>query len=444
MSDARPSVTGSPEFDYAEGQPNLFLLMKYKQKLVTEHGLDQAFQAYRQTFHLPGGVRLRQIQVESDREFAVREALYFREIAPPGVTFENQPPAVIGEGNHYPLRGVTRSQFVACIADAHLHGRSSAIQCAGRLLLDFQADEPQRLDDELEWDPVIFHASNQTASVLSGFDEATALEFNEAFTLLGSHTDFFGHWMVEYLPKFVAAMLSGALPQVPVLIDAHMPPSHRESLALLYGTSLHLVEVPAFAAVHVRKLWFAPTLMYMPLHEKRNERFNWETVAAPAARIAQVNAEMRRLATTALGIPADSTRRVFLARKAFRHRKITNAARIEDIARDHGFNVAYPEELDFAGQVDLLRTASMVVAPEGSALFLTCFSPQGARVCVLSHPLTDVLADYNAALASAGVSFCALTGAIQRWNESTPHDSDYEIDPAGFSRFLDRWVIGGE
>lgn len=439
MTRTAASVTGSPEFDYAPGQPNLFRMMKYKQALAAEHGIGNGFDIFRQTFGLPGGVTLNNVPVAGDHQFAREHALFFLETAPAGQVFENRPPPVHGTGNHRAIKGVTRSQFVACIEDAQLHGRASAIQCRGQLLLDFQADERERLDDELEWDPTVFHASGDRAWVFSGFDETPALEVDEAFTLLGAHTDFFGHWMVEYLPKFVTAMLSGALPAVPVLIDAHMPPSHRQSLELLYGSGLQLIEVPAFRAVHVHRLWYAPTLSYMPLHEKRNERFSWDAIAGPASRLAIAGTEMKRLADVALGPAGGHATRVFLARKSFRHRKLTNAPEIQAMAAERGFHVAYPEDLDFAGQVNLMRHASFVIAPEGSALFLTFFSPPGARVCVLSHPLTDVLADYNAVLMPAGVQMCALTGPITRHNEATPHDSDYEIG-TDFALFLDQWL----
>jgi len=442
MTRTAASVTGSPEFDYAPGQPNLFRMMKYKQALAMEHGIEKGFETYRQTFGLPGSVTLNNVQVASDHEFARQQALFFLETAPAGQVFENHPPPVHGTGNHRAIKGVTRSQFVACVEDAQLHGRASAIRCQGRMLLDFQADERERLDDELEWDPTVFHASDDRAWVFSGFDATPPLELDEAFTLLGAHTDFFGHWMVEYLPKFVIAILSGALPEVPVLIDAHMPPSHRQSLELLYGADLQLIEVPAFRTVHVRKLWYAPTLSYMPLHEKRNERFSWDAIAGPASRLAVAGTAMKRRADVALGSSGGHATRVFLARKSFRHRKLTNAPEIQAIAAERGFHVAYPEDLDFAGQVNLMRHATHVIAPEGSALFLTFFSPPGARVCVLSHPLTDVLADYNAVLMPAGVRMCAVTGPITRYNEATPHDSDYEID-ADFAPFLDRWLGEG-
>ncbi len=291
---APTSVTGCPAFDYAPGQPNLYLMMRFKQDLVAAHGLQRGFELFKEKFGLPVSVTLKDRAVESERAFAERDAAFFVETAPAGEPFLHIPPRIIGEGNHRPIAGTTRSQYVACLADARLQGRSELIGVAGRVLLDVQDHEVERLDDEIEWDPTVFHAEGMRVWCMEPRDASQPLEVDTAFTLLGAHTDFFGHWMCEYLPKYVAAMLSGALPDVPVLIDAHMPRSHRASLELLHGPSCPLIEVPAFRAVRVHRLWCAPALSYMPLHEIRNERFSWDAISASPSRFQPVIREIQR------------------------------------------------------------------------------------------------------------------------------------------------------
>ena len=220
-------------------------------------------------------------------------------------------------------------------------------------LLDYQDTERSHLDDELEWDPAIFHLADNTDSkvwVLVPQADTSSVELDSAFTLLGAHTDFFGHWMCEYLPKYIAARLSGSLPSVPLLIDADMPEQHRQALELLFPDQIELIEVPAFSTVRVRRLWSAPSLMYMPLHEKRNERFNWNLVAAPPDRFAPIIREMVCRADFTLGKPIRSEK-VYLARRDFRHRRLVNCAGIESVAASRGFAIVYPEDLSFADQV---------------------------------------------------------------------------------------------
>jgi capsular polysaccharide biosynthesis protein len=436
---ATESITGSPEFDYAPGQPNLYKMMRYKQSLVRQHSVAGAFEEFRRKFGLPHDVALKELPLCGERDFAAQFASRFFETSPAGDRFEHAPPVVIGEGNQRTVKGRTRSQYVACVEDARVRGRSSAIVANGVLLLDYQGEERFLLDDELDWDPSIFQAGDHTAWHIE-LPGSGAEDLDEAFMLMGAHTDFFGHWMCEYLPKLVAARLSARLPLVPVLIDSSMPASHRQSLEMLYPGEIEIIEVPAFKPLCVRKLWVAPTPSYMPLHEKRNERFSWDKVAASPQLLAPLIAEMLRRADLALGDHSSFPERVFLSRKAFRHRKLVNSTAIESQATARGFRVVYPEDHSFAQQVALLRNARYVVALEGSALFLTYFCGAGTKVCVLSHPLTDVLADYNEVFQVQRIAMVALTGPIVAYNEQTPHDSDYSIEEAAFCRFMDGWL----
>jgi capsular polysaccharide biosynthesis protein len=436
----RGSASGAAEFDYAPGQPNLYRMMRYKQELFATLGAEAGFAAFREKFGWPQQQRLGTLRIRSEREYAAAEGAFFRETAPAGERFVHEPPEVIGEGNHRPVHGTTRSDYVACLPSARVRGRSAAVVAGGQLLLDFQEGERDRLDDELEWDPSIFCVEDGCAGYIEGRDESQPLRLAEAFTLLGAHTDFFGHWMCEYLPKYTSAVLSGALPAVPVLIDAHMPASHRQSLELLFPERGPIIEVEAFRSVLVERLWIAPTPSYMPLHEKRNERFDWDVIAASPARLKPLMRELARRGQCSVPVPKQALRRVFLARKSFRHRKLVNTEAIEAEARQRGFEVVYPEDYPFAGQVGLLREARYIVALEGSATFLIPFAPAGAKVCVLSHPLTDALADFHEMFRANGIEMVVVTGPIASFNAQTPHDSDYAVDPAEFARFVDSWI----
>ena len=434
------SVTGCPRFDYGPGQPNLYLMMRFKQNLIARHGISDGFQRYRETFGLPQSARLRQVDLQSERAFAAKCARMFVETGRAGEPFVHIPPRVVGGGNHRPIAGVSRSQYVACFDDTSVRGRSALIKAAGHLLLDVQDGEPNSLDDEIDWDPAVFHAEGMRIWYIDGNEKDVPMEIGEAFTLLGAHTDFFGHWMFEYLPKYVAARSTGDLPDVPVLIDAHMPASHRESLELLFGKADSIVEVPAFTSVRVGRLWCAPTLSYMPVHDVRNERFRWEAVSASPTRFAGVIKELQKQFSLRPPVPQTVGPRVYLARKPFRHRRLTNSDAIQHAARTLGFEIVYPEDLSFSEQATIVQNADVVVAPEGSAIFLCFFARPDSRLCILSHPWTDALTEYNGLLAPHGVEVVALTGPITRANHETLHDSDYEIDEKMFRRVVQKLI----
>src|SRR5213078_4424065 len=93
-------------------------------------------------------------------EFAKQRGAAFHEIAPAGEPFVVPAPRVIGEGNHRPLEGVSRAIFVACLIDARVRARSGFIDAGDAALLDYQVDELARIDDELDFDPSVFHAED--------------------------------------------------------------------------------------------------------------------------------------------------------------------------------------------------------------------------------------------------------------------------------------------
>jgi hypothetical protein len=433
------SATGCDRFDYQPGQPNLYMLMRFKQLLVAEHGLESGFDLYRRTIPRHAGAVLERKRLESHHAFCSSHALDFREIFPAGEEIVLVPPRVIGKGNHRPLRNSTRSFYVACLSNARVRGRSAVTEVGDMALADFQGDELARIDDEMEFDSGVFHRHSDDVWMVG--DAQPDLEFDEAISLLGARTDFFGDWLCDYVTRYVAATLYQRLPGVPILVDASLPPTLRQALDLMLLPGSQVVEIPAFRGVQVERLWQMPGIGYMPFHQKLNEKFRWDYVAGSPARFVAVEEEMARRADRFLGADRGPSR-VYLARKEFRHRLMTNFREIESIAEEYGFDIVYPEELDFGGQAKLLRDARFVVGPEGSAFFLDYFLRPGAKVCILNHEETEGLTLHNWAAGVRDRELTVITGPETNERRGRSQDMDYAIDASAFRRFLDEWLNG--
>jgi hypothetical protein len=137
--------------------------------------------------------------------------------------------------------------------------------------------------------------------------------------------------------------------------------------------------------------------------------------------------------------PGCGPSRVFLARKAFRHRKMTNHREIVAIAAAHGFVISYPEDFDFVSQAKLLRDARFVLGPEGSGLFLCCFVGRGAKICILNHQETEALVLHNEGCGTKEVHLTVITGPDTGDHHRRKQDKNYMIDADAFRRFLDEW-----
>ena len=431
------SATGSDYFDYAPEQPNLFLLMNFKQLLVKENGIERGFDLYRQTISKQKNAVMTLRRLESHYAYCRERSPEFFEIAPPGEPFTIFPPKVIGAGNHRPLTNTTRSLYLACLEDALVQGRSSITVVADLALADYQGVELERIDDELEFDSAVFHRNGDEVWTIS--QDRAELELDAAFSLLGCKTDFFGDWLCESIIKYVAATVSGRLPLVPILIDASMPKTHRQALELMLPAGAEVREIPAFETVLVRRLWSAPSVGYMPFHQKFTARFKWDYLMGLPARFAPIQEEMCGKADLAVG-PPQGPSRIFLARKAFRHRKLVNHTEIEALAEAHGFALVYPEDFDFVGQARLFRNARFVVGPEGSAFFLCIFLNQGAKICILNHENTAGLVAYNGGNDAGADDVTIITGPQAMPQSGSPQDVGYAIDAGVFRRFLEGWL----
>jgi capsular polysaccharide biosynthesis protein/SAM-dependent methyltransferase len=423
----------------ASGRGGLEPAMRLKQALVAAHGVVHGFAVFRTLLRLPGRDPLRLLPVASQLDHARSNGLAFRETSRGGERFVIPPARLIGAGGGRAISHVSRTLYVACVADALVRSRSQVIETAGLALLDVEGAERDLYDIEPELDPAIFHAGRDAAWILPADVAATELAVEEAFMLLGPHTGAFGDWMIEYLPRYIAADRSGALPPVPILVDAGQPRPIRDGFEVLRRQGVEVIEVPRHAAVRAGRLWFAPGLHYAPAREKMNERFRWDYLCPAPSQFRPVGREIGRRARA--GVPArPGPEKVFLARPPSGWRRLVNQAEIEEIAAARGFAVVRPEALDFAGQVNLMREARLIVAPEGSALFLAHFAPPGFRLMILNHDVVDVALSYNEYFEAADLTILAGTRVAD--DPQFPHRSDYRIDAAAFAAALDGWMLG--
>ena len=98
-------------------------------------------------------------------------------------------------------------------------------------------------------------------------------------------------------------------------------------------------------------------------------------------------------------------------------------------------------DLDFLGQLRLVRNARHIVAPDGSALFLGYFARPGTKLCILTHPLIFMMQTETALL--SGVEVTLFTGPYIRKKVKSPEESDYQIDESRFCAFLEDWLKAG-
>jgi capsular polysaccharide biosynthesis protein len=418
--------------------------MRLKQELVRRIGVVDAHAVAREALEVPGIDSLYQRPTAGIRQAAERDALVFRPLWPGGERFTLFPPPTVGVNNNQALVGTSRPGFLACLSDVEVRGRSGILLVRGEALLDTEAWEAGTFEDNPEYDPGVL--GHTRAGFWTMEPHEPELEVESAFLLCGAHTIDFGHWITEYLPRYAMARLAD-LPDVPVLIDERMPPTHRESLELLLPAHAEIIVVPHLAVARVRQAWFAPNPMYMGFYPVRMDDRYWSLVATHAERFARLVAQLVQDLHAGAGLRGDPAsgelggRRLFLARKPRQKKKLLNHLALEETAAGHGFEVIYPQDMTFRDQLSAIRDATHVVGPDGSAVFLTLFARPGTKLAVLSPPYTLPLVDIAAMLRACRIETTILTGpAVPGADEFSPFWDNYEIEPNGFRAFLRDWL----
>lgn len=411
------------------------ILMNLKQELCSILGINEAMQCYADFALVPDSDRFVRKTVAGIRDAARSSASFYGEIDPGGTHFTIPAPRVIGDAQPRELQHVSRAMYVACLEDVTVRGRSLVVETANHALLDFEDWEAKLFECELDIDPSIFSEEGGNAWLPVTCDPAQTIQVAEAYSLLGPQTGAFGDWMYTSLPRYVYADMSSLLPIVPVLVDKGLPPTVLASLRTMLRPGVEIIEVPPFRSVRVGRLWVSPSLHYAPAREVMDERYKFDySTPAPSHFLPAVR-EMRRRASPSTATEANG--RVFLARKPSRWRKMVNHAEIETLARDRGFNMVYPEALDFASQIALIQEAKWVIAPEGSAVLLMYFAHPGTRLCILNHPIVETTA-YDGLLDQ--IDLTVLVGPIVDRDPTFLHRSSYRIDPDAFHTMLGDWL----
>jgi len=419
-------------------QPNdLLLLAGLKQGLRKLLPMEELASVYARSLGLDP-IAPRWLTIEGLEENVHRTDALKIEVFPPQ-TFSLARPRVPGRPHEYTETLEGRRMFVARICDVCVHGSSSMIVQNDRAIFDCSATERSRIEPLFVFDPLIV-AQRKESVLVTTAPERTGMVFEEAFSLLGSTSGVFGHWLAEYLPRVCALLTHDCCNGQPILVDERMPSTHRQSLELLVGGRNPIVVVPMLVRVRVERLWVCSNAMYVPIHPRAGQNLDYRYLSPPPDALARLFSVVNEKVDSALA-PRRSDRRLFFARKPSQHRKLLNSASVEARFAAAGFERVQPESLRFDEQVSLVREASHIVGPEGSGLFLGAFAREGTRLCMLNHSFIENLPTVSGVIEACGVEVSILCGRTIREDRLAVRFSDYEIDDAQIDALLADWQL---
>lgn len=220
------------------------------------------------------------------------------------------------------------------------------------------------------------------------------------------------HFLDDVLGRLELADRIGVPDDLPLLVSAELAERPYFTRALARAPRLRarqwLVQPPD-TAVEADEVWFLKALP----HSRR-------TLSA-AADLLEVP-------------PADpaADRRVLLVRAAARGRHVRNAAQVERVCRDRGFEVVDTDQLQLDEQIALFGSARHVVGAHGAGL-VNLLWRRGAPCSLLElFPPDASPAHYHWLCASFGYAYDALRGTAGSTAEG------FDVDPGALARAVDR------
>lgn len=359
---------------------------------------------------------------------------------------------VVGPGTALDLTRVPRVVAGGWLDDAQVFSRSGTILQRETLLIDQQGDEAARVPHALGSDTVLFGSgeAQDTAVFIDEHRPDRVFAFDRAWSLMSQNSTAFGHWSHENLPRFLSWFARADLAGVPILIDANMPPQHRQSLDFMIRGRCPVVVIPPGGRVFVSRLFACTEWAYMPhlitvdpqsCPEQAVDFNVFASHTGPfAAQIAKFGAEVDRRFPPRAAADAE---RLYIVRDEDRYRKLANNAEISALLAARGYTTMRPEALRFPEQIRRLRAAREIVCQAGSAAHLGMYARAGTRMALLYHPAIRTVATVASLIQAAGVEFTMVTGPF----EGTPAKSgfvdrsDYIVPPERLLSVIDGWSL---
>jgi hypothetical protein len=257
---------------------------------------------------------------------------------------------------------------------------------------------------------------------------AETRQLDAAVMLSGWAAEHFGHWFPEYLCRLAYLERHPRFAELPIIVDAGMPPQHVEFLRLLVTNPI--VELPARSALHVGELLVASPAQFYPVHLKLGHEVPPEKqggLPLGGCRYLQDRIAER--------LPPEGPRgrKLYLSRKNTQWRKLLNEDAVSAALAARGFEVLYPEEMSLEAQVRMYQGASLVVAPNGSSLLNAIFAAPDVKLLVLSQRGLFTWGSFYGLMSELGYELSFFCGGA----ETDEKHSHYEIPVAELMAAVD-------
>jgi hypothetical protein len=296
---------------------------------------------------------------------------------------------------------LSNKPYVADIAGARIFGNSSIILTSDGTAISDTGGHPKfgRFVSFI-YEPVVL--AQQPDKVILSFGKFETREIEAGIFLSGLASNAFGHWLPEFLPKLQFLQQHPDFANLPLIVDADMPQSHFDHLRRLSDNPLILLRTNE--SLICRRLLVAPSPAFLPTEFFAND--------IPVSEMPGLSPRALRFirGDQSLYSKVRREKRIFLARKNMKWRRLLNEKEIEIALSDFGFETVFTEDMTVQEQIDMFQKAEWIVAPNGSALLNLIFADPGAKLLVLTQPNLHNWGTFQGPMESLGYSPLWVSG----------------------------------
>lgn len=268
----------------------------------------------------------------------------------------------------------------------------------------------------------------------------------EATTNIGStvmplnllHYTNYYHFLIEWLPSLLHLISTGVMDKHSILATGPLHPNMWfglyyavQNLNKAMGQDIH---IPIFQsrAMHAiqcsRAVFPAPSSHASELMDGSISSYSYN-----AENIQLLRETLKPLWSS----PGDEPRRKFFVQRNSNYRKVSNAQRLEEMAKRAGYDVIDPGQLNFLEQVRLFSSASRIIGPTGAWASNIVFVPDDAQVTVF-YPESAITEStcWGGLGRACGVHVEDFYAPISNRYEAQPIHSDFVIPEERFADLL--------
>jgi capsular polysaccharide biosynthesis protein len=252
----------------------------------------------------------------------------------------------------------------------------------------------------------------------------------EGLMLISNASFNYFHFNMELLSRLCLINKIEAYNNMPILIDERCIriKSFKDELDMLNIHNRPIIPLKAGYCYEVENLVYLSDLIIGPIDLKKNTLLKYEDYIMSESAV--------NLLHDNLAIDNNPSKKLYISRKnCFGTRILLNQNNVEQIFKEHGYEIVYPELIPFQEQLKLFSEAEYIAGPSGAGFTNILFANKTAKIiCIL--PSETKLTCYSNIAAVLGQTCRYLDGKIHENPNVVLYQNSFELDEKALINFL--------